>query len=762
MLSGSRIKFRLIIICTLLGTIPAFIVGAFSSYRGSKTIQDKVYEGNMRNLVQVQMSVEQLLYTADHIMMQFIETPAVKASLSVEMTGSDFGIFNTVEDAINNLPTYSLGANEICFANLSKGWVINNSGIYRLDNYPDSLYLNEFIKRPGSTFWVDELSMNIPGKTVDPSKRDSVCLIKKWPLFISNPSYLAILKIPHSQLTGLISDNQNLGQVMIIGEDGHVIAHPDREEWGKDYNSVVYYQKLVEADQKTGNFTVQIDSVDYGINYLKSDYNNWTYLSIISLSDLLKDSKAILWFTFFICLAVITVVNAAALIISNRMYKPVEKLYNLVVGEQDRKKPAKQRDEFGLIEDRINFLLKDNTRLNNQLSIQYDQLKEFFILRLILRGMDQELINQKMKLYGYPVLSGSICVLVARIDTFDGTIYENNDKDLMLFAINNIVEELLEEIIVLKPVVVEEYQVTIIRVPDDRIHEFKEITYSVTEKVQETIHETLNISVSMGISQPVRNYNDIHKGYDECIEALKHQISLGYKAVIFYQDIQELNVLMPIFPDALEKDLLEAVKTSSLEKAKELLHQFINRVFMIEASRYEYQVLLVRLLTDLVMILKESGEFNNIIVNDGISVYEKLFRLKTAGEIERWFIREIITPIIRNLEVSEKNQYKKVVDKVLNIIHEEFHTELTLEDCAARLNYHPSYIRRILKNEAGIVFSDYLAQYRIDMAKKWLMETDMKISDIADKLKYRNSENFIRFFKKYTGMTPGKFRSASN
>ncbi len=152
MLSGSKVKFRLILVCILLGTIPAIIVGAFSFYRGSKTIQDKVNEGNMRNLVQVQMSVEQLLYTADHIMMQFIETPAVKASLHVEMTGSDFSIFNTVEDAINNLPTYSLGANEICFANLNKRWVINNSGIYKLENYPGSLYLNEFIKKPGYSF----------------------------------------------------------------------------------------------------------------------------------------------------------------------------------------------------------------------------------------------------------------------------------------------------------------------------------------------------------------------------------------------------------------------------------------------------------------------------------------------------------------------------------------------------------------------------------------------------------------------------------
>lgn len=56
------------------------------------------------------------------------------------------------------------------------------------------------------------------------------------------------------------------------------------------------------------------------------------------------------------------------------------------------------------------------------------------------------------------------------------------------------------------------------------------------------------------------------------------------------------------------------------------------------------------------------------------------------------------------------------------------------------------------------MFSDYLAQYRIDMAKRWLLETNMKISEIADRLKYKNSENFIRFFKKITGVTPGKYR----
>jgi len=750
------VKIRLVIICILLGTIPAIIVGGFSTYSGSKSIQNKVNESNMRNLVQVQLSVEQLLYTADHILAQFIETPAVKDSLHIDMDGENFLIFNNVEDAINNLPTYSLGISEISIANLDKKWVIDSSGIYSLENYKYQYYVDELIKKPGTSFWVDDVS--VVSNAADENSGTGVCLVKKWPLFSNEPSFVAIMKIPYSQLANLISENKTLGKVMVISEDGVVIVHNDKEELGKSYNSVTYYQEAKNHPDDRGKFNIKIDNVDYSINYLKSSYNNWTYLSITSIADISKDSRAIAWFTLIACITVIVVVNVAAFIISDRFYRPIQKLYNMVVrGVPVRKESSKRRDEFSLIEERINFLLKDNFRLNNKLSIQSEQLKEYFILQLILRGLDKDVIDSRLKLYGFPVLTEPVCVLVARIDTFEGTIYKKEDKDLMLFAVNNIVGEILEDILLLKPIVVEEHQVSIIKV-SSQIEDMKEIAFSATEKIQGTVKKTLNISVSIGISEPISSYSDVNKGYCECIEALKHQISLGYGAIIFYHDIRNLSGLKPVFPETLEEELLDAVKTCSYQKANELLHQFISRVFMVEASIYEYQALFVRLLTDLMQILKEFGQSYDAIVKDGISVYEQFFRLKTVGEIEKWFSTDVIKPIIENIELSEKKQYKKIVDQVLNIIHEEFHTELTLEDCAARLNYHPSYIRRILKNESGIVFSEYLAQYRIDMAKKWLVETDMLISDIAEKLKYKNTENFIRFFKKFTGMTPGKYR----
>ena len=55
-------------------------------------------------------------------------------------------------------------------------------------------------------------------------------------------------------------------------------------------------------------------------------------------------------------------------------------------------------------------------------------------------------------------------------------------------------------------------------------------------------------------------------------------------------------------------------------------------------------------------------------------------------------------------------------------------------------------------------FSDYIEEYKMNEAKRLLLETNMTVAEIAEELHYTNPQNFIRFFSKTTGLTPGKFR----
>ncbi|MNF16137.1 HTH-type transcriptional regulator YesS [compost metagenome] len=58
-----------------------------------------------------------------------------------------------------------------------------------------------------------------------------------------------------------------------------------------------------------------------------------------------------------------------------------------------------------------------------------------------------------------------------------------------------------------------------------------------------------------------------------------------------------------------------------------------------------------------------------------------------------------------------------------------------------------------------MTFSEYLVNYRMTLAKEWLENTNMKVSDISDKLNYSNTTAFIRSFRKVVGITPGQFRA---
>ncbi|WP_032727833.1 hypothetical protein, partial [Bacillus subtilis] len=56
----------------------------------------------------------------------------------------------------------------------------------------------------------------------------------------------------------------------------------------------------------SGQFETVIDRIHYKVTYQKSDYNTWTYFSLVSLPELKKEAKSIGWITFAVCLILLT------------------------------------------------------------------------------------------------------------------------------------------------------------------------------------------------------------------------------------------------------------------------------------------------------------------------------------------------------------------------------------------------------------------------------------------------------------------------
>ena len=74
------------------------------------------------------------------------------------------------------------------------------------------------------------------------------------------------------------------------------------------------------------------------------------------------------------------------------------------------------------------------------------------------------------------------------------------------------------------------------------------------------------------------------------------------------------------------------------------------------------------------------------------------------------------------------------------------------------INLSRHYLIHTFKKQIGISPYQYMHMCRINYSQTLLSETDMTISEIADKAGYNSTAVFIRHFKAFNKITPGKYR----
>jgi len=83
---------------------------------------------------------------------------------------------------------------------------------------------------------------------------------------------------------------------------------------------------------------------------------------------------------------------------------------------------------------------------------------------------------------------------------------------------------------------------------------------------------------------------------------------------------------------------------------------------------------------------------------------------------------------------------------------------ISLQSAAAHCFISPGHLSRIFRNELGVTFTDFLSQTRLRMATELLLNSDLKIHEIAEKSGYSTQHYFSVFFKRTFGVSPAEFR----
>lgn len=106
----------------------------------------------------------------------------------------------------------------------------------------------------------------------------------------------------------------------------------------------------------------------------------------------------------------------------------------------------------------------------------------------------------------------------------------------------------------------------------------------------------------------------------------------------------------------------------------------------------------------------------------------------------------------------EMQAKRHAIKMACELIHRDLSMPVTLTEVAGKLDMNASALSRLFRQEMGCSFSEYATNARMNLAKKQLIESNLKINDIAQNVGYGSVSHFVQVFGEYTGMTPGKFR----
>lgn len=167
---------------------------------------------------------------------------------------------------------------------------------------------------------------------------------------------------------------------------------------------------------------------------------------------------------------------------------------------------------------------------------------------------------------------------------------------------------------------------------------------------------------------------------------------------------------------------------------------------------------------------------NNIFAPDEkikthiMHLFDKMFEEEQrndcfSDELIKGYVTELFSLILRSQTDEKNSQCEKgsiVIDDAVEFMRKNFHEEITLSLVAKRSAMSESRFSRTFKEVIGVGFKEYLNFVRINEANKYLLNTDMSVSEIAYACGFNDSNYFSTFFKKTNGMSPLEFRKLNS
>ena len=543
---------------------------------------------------------------------------------------------------------------------------------------------------------------------------------------------------------------EGLGSIFIINKDGSIISHTDSSIIGHNITELGY-EELLKQNNENGYY---VENTNEGLptvfSYQTSLYNDWMYVSVAPISEISSVTNYILRLLILVALISIAVGALASFSRAKMLAKPMKNIVNNIKNSPYYSKQAKENNEYSLINSTINNM--ENIMKEKEVALQkvLPMIRMNFLSALFSSNPpDTSEINARMRMMDIEFLHKFFCVAVVKLEKLQESekvvLYEYEKLQICskleeMFTTDNSICLYYEKDNTIKMLVNFDFEESI-------LYKLGEEFFNETQKLSS---EGISISKYMSFGKTDTNLQHMSTSHKIAMNGLNYSYVFPEKYLFTFDDIINLEEKRSYLNRLLLNNLSNSLKSLNCEKSIADMENLINNL---RGGSFSYQ----QIYTTLSSCVSLVEDFLTTHVGQDIDLEAGFRNTSNILEYEIWIKKVIHKAFSDILEADSNNNI--IVVRAQEFIRENIQNpQLSLEYVAQELDINYKYLSRVFKNETGIKFIDYVTNLKLNHCRNLLINTNLKVEEVSDIMKYSSPQYFISRFKMMFGYTPKQYR----
>ncbi|MCL2163061.1 MAG: AraC family transcriptional regulator [Oscillospiraceae bacterium] len=496
---------------------------------------------------------------------------------------------------------------------------------------------------------------------------------------------------------------------------------------------------------------------DHLITEYRSQYNNWRFVNVVPKAYIMKPLNmyiAVFPIVAAVCIALVFfLVNR----LSAGVYRPIANIIGELREYLDQSGILLQDSDSEYLRQSILAVLEQNRRLQKAFNDNTEDQRRTFLWNLLngrfSSGFDY---YKRMNQLQINFSSAEYYVILCSIDSASVTTsrFKPQDNYLMVYAFENIIGEIMEARFQFLTATMENDSVSILAVCQD-----SDLLNSVFEEIRSIVYNTLEITMTVAISERFTAIEDAQQAWDNCLELRSHRLELGSGIITEDKVLRGSDSHLPVISHQQRKQMLIHIQNGNTVQFAFEIDQLIDRIRSrpLPAPEIVFAAMLT-ILGDILSTVSQCGWKPSEVFGVSSKPFHDMINLNTLAEIGD-YLKKMQKLSFEYITERKETKNKKLLDTIIDYIQTHYDEELHLNKVAAHVYLSPSYLSRLFKQEAGKNFHEYLTTVRLNKSKELLRDPELRIADIAKKTQFGTTNNFIKVFKRYEGVTPGVYRN---